>query len=1241
LVQQLATPLGANGLRAATTDGLGARSSAQMPILYDWAFPIKEGEVVDAEAKGLWLPGIVTHILHQEHGETTFSVDYDVYAEEDGLTAVRIRRRTYVNQLLSALLAWTIGFPPGTHVVANRFGRGAWQPGTVNKVLRNGVYDIEYDDGQIEENVPPSRMRIAPGGLDPLGSLVLFFRSTFTTRGRLQALGIEYDVVAENHAVPTRFQVGDKIVMYGRAGIFTVTGFAGSSDATITLLGLARDSVQTVIDGGGVRAVSVVTAGDDDDRRAMKKKKKLSSLNNDDLKPMQFYYPQASWRLSEIQEQEVGAEVVCRRGGDGNEDGKQEQAIVISKVVNTTHKGGFGTSSLFNPFGGYFGTKSDDEFDPVNSTYEVKYVSDGAMETQIAKNVLSQGADGAPLAEGQPRYSLGENVTYAAEGADQWLSIVAVIEGQLTYNVTFEDGDKEFNLTSRHVRVRSDEEMSVDDRVEANFKNSGRLAKGKIDYKSEEDEFGMTLYDILYDNGEEEEDVHPSRIFTEEQPAKMKRKTQVYARRRSLSNWYAGSISEVKKAPMYKCTYMYEHTDEVTGERIPQGTVVEILETDLDSPLKPMRYTDLEGDLYRQINLAMFGRVEGESLKQPPRVLTATQMGELAELVTANPAEFWNALDPQIFRDIDRSFLHTVRDAQTDKRRKNYIDVTNSLFKSGITVPVDAFDFNGLTPLYLACVYSDEEIAWHLVENGADPLMPCIGLKTPAHLIMDSTFSLENTIVAQALQERRNFQSLDGRKRRVHYNFALLNPSFYDLEPNATPNCFIGTEDVTGDTRRHLGQGISPLRMMVNEGHTDLVDVPVVNKLLDEMWSQFTYQFQLADALAAYSTILLFLLVTTRLFGWADHQVGHDPRTWDWDSWVLVVAMVLIIVIVLVGTRDELYELQRLGYKRYTNNYWNVLEVLSYTMLCVTLALDLAMLLGYLPKEYSNCQDEDADLLQCVTIDVVQIRRRLMAIAAVLVWIRGIKYLTMWPRLGILVRMVEKMMSEVAVFGIVFAFVIAAWANAFTVIMQDAPPTEDEDAPNRFRNFGESLLMCARLSIGDFEFDDFTVFEAESKVMIALWLTFLAIGAVLMLNLLIAQLSNVYAVITENVEAEYLLSRASIIFNTQDQMLTENKHSIAGIARIEHLNLKMSSVTSQEAVFNRRESDRTKKNEVFSSSSSSSSVSVYGSVSVSVSGCMLHSPLKLQQAGKRAHREELGTRLGVSRSYISSFASYF
>jgi hypothetical protein len=45
-----------------------------MPSFYDMLFPIKEGEVVDAESKGLWLPGIVTHVVSQEGSETMYSV---------------------------------------------------------------------------------------------------------------------------------------------------------------------------------------------------------------------------------------------------------------------------------------------------------------------------------------------------------------------------------------------------------------------------------------------------------------------------------------------------------------------------------------------------------------------------------------------------------------------------------------------------------------------------------------------------------------------------------------------------------------------------------------------------------------------------------------------------------------------------------------------------------------------------------------------------------------------------------------------------------------------------------------------------------------------------------------------------------------------------------------------------------------------------------------------------------------
>lgn len=197
------------------------------------------------------------------------------------------------------------------------------------------------------------------------------------------------------------------------------------------------------------------------------------------------------------------------------------------------------------------------------------------------------------------------------------------------------------------------------------------------------------LCDIVYDNGEEEEDVDPSRLFKATQPPSLRRREAVYAKRRTNGQWYAGTIAAVKPALMYKCKYLFAHTDDVTGASIEEGAVVDVLEDDLDSPLRPMRYTDTEGALYRAINLAMFGRADGESLRQPPRVLTGLQKSELRALCEANPEDVWNALDPQIFREIERSFLHTIRDAQTEKRRKNYIEVTELVFDTVNTVPID------------------------------------------------------------------------------------------------------------------------------------------------------------------------------------------------------------------------------------------------------------------------------------------------------------------------------------------------------------------------------------------------------------------------------------------------------------------------------------------------------------------------------------------------------------------------
>ena len=55
-------------------------------------------------------------------------------------------------------------FPEGTKVEANWGGRGTWYPGDICAVRADGssyTYDLEYDDGDHEERVPESRIRLA------------------------------------------------------------------------------------------------------------------------------------------------------------------------------------------------------------------------------------------------------------------------------------------------------------------------------------------------------------------------------------------------------------------------------------------------------------------------------------------------------------------------------------------------------------------------------------------------------------------------------------------------------------------------------------------------------------------------------------------------------------------------------------------------------------------------------------------------------------------------------------------------------------------------------------------------------------------------------------------------------------------------------------------------------------------------------------------------------------------------
>jgi hypothetical protein len=61
-------------------------------------------------------------------------------------------------------------FAVGDQILGNFEGNGEWYPGTIIKAYEDGVYDIDYDDGDSEESVPASDIKLRPKGT--LGPLV-------------------------------------------------------------------------------------------------------------------------------------------------------------------------------------------------------------------------------------------------------------------------------------------------------------------------------------------------------------------------------------------------------------------------------------------------------------------------------------------------------------------------------------------------------------------------------------------------------------------------------------------------------------------------------------------------------------------------------------------------------------------------------------------------------------------------------------------------------------------------------------------------------------------------------------------------------------------------------------------------------------------------------------------------------------------------------------------------------------
>ena len=106
------------------------------------------GTIVEGnyKGKGRWFPGTIKNVSQ----DGKFDILYDDGETETDVVAENVR--------IKALLG--NGLQKGAMVEANYKGNGKWGSGIIKRVYLDGTFDIEYDDGETETNVPEDRVRL-------------------------------------------------------------------------------------------------------------------------------------------------------------------------------------------------------------------------------------------------------------------------------------------------------------------------------------------------------------------------------------------------------------------------------------------------------------------------------------------------------------------------------------------------------------------------------------------------------------------------------------------------------------------------------------------------------------------------------------------------------------------------------------------------------------------------------------------------------------------------------------------------------------------------------------------------------------------------------------------------------------------------------------------------------------------------------------------------------------------------
>ncbi|CAF3380623.1 unnamed protein product [Rotaria sp. Silwood1] len=464
----------------------------------------------------------------------------------------------------------------------------------------------------------------------------------------------------------------------------------------------------------------------------------------------------------------------------------------------------------------------------------------------------------------------------------------------------------------------------------------------------------------------------------------------------------------------------------------------------------------------------------------------------------------------------------------------------------------ESYAYYGEYPLAFAAAFGHSEIYDYLIQHGADPNMQDSYGNTILHMLVirDRMDMFKHAVRHPSKKARTDIRNnsdltpltLAAKLGRKELFLECLELAQVEIWRYSNIKCCTyplrGIDTITDGGQIDWNSSLMSIVSGKTEDHLDMLDNMVIERLLNDKWSSFA-RVNFVRQLVLLCLHLLFL--TTAVF-------LRNPR--DNQSLVKRILCHIAEACVLGGCILSVFALQAKeiylqGFNYYLQNLKSYPEKILYQCSCILIILAVPCRILYL-------------VTNNVTFGYVE--DGLVSLAIPGTFLFFLFFGRIYELTGAFIVMIFEMITgDIATFGVIYIIVITAFGQVFYLLFRDTTEggnceravTNDtcgNDNLCSFQNF-EAWMTMVHFTLGEFDFSRFDLTHYSYLVKI-LFIVFMILTPILLLNMLIASMGNTYQRVIAISEKERIRQWAQLVLTIERSCPAKQRFDYQGVYAI-------------------------------------------------------------------------------------------